>query len=117
MSMESDLQAALEACCPSVYPVAADPMPTGSFITWQLIGGNPWRYMDNQAADQRHSLVQVNVWASTLAAALTLVRTVEEALAASSAFTAAPQAEPTDMSEPELQRWGFAQDYEITAAR
>lgn len=115
--MEADLQAALEACCPNVYPVTADPVPAGTFVTWQLIGGQSWRYVDNQAATTRHSMVQVNVWAATLAAALTLIRTVEEALAAAAAFTASPLSEPTDLSEPDQQVWGLSQDFEITATR
>lgn len=117
MSMESDLQAVLEACCPSVYPVVADPLPAGAFITWQLIGGNSWRHVDNTPASARHSMVQINTWAPTLKAALLLARQVEEALCAAAAFNANPIGEPVDSSEPELGRWGFIQDFGIAAPR
>lgn len=117
MSMESDLQLALEACCPNVYPVTADPMPAGAFITWQLFGGQPWRYVDNAAAGQRHTFVQINTWAPTLAEALQLIRQVEQALCAAAPFIASPLGEPQDSSEPVLKRWGLIQDFSIVANR
>lgn len=117
MSMEAALQALLETCCPNVYPVAADPPPVGAFLTWQLFGGQAWRYVDNSAAGARNSFVQVNAWAPTLAQALQLIRQVEEALCAAEAFTATPNAEPVDGSEPALKRWCLMQDFDIVATR
>ena len=115
--MESDLQLLLETCCPNVYPVVAHPLPSGAFITWQLIGGRSWRHQDNTPANNRHSMVQVNSWAPSLKAALLLARQVEEALCAATAFTASPIGEPVDASEPDLGRWGLIQDFDITAPR
>ena len=117
MTMESDLQAVLETCCPNVYPVAADPVPAGSFVTWQLIGGQPWRYMDNQAADARHSMVQVNTWAATRAESLTLARAIEDALCASTAFIARPDSEPLGDVDDDTDRRGCLQDFSIWGTR
>lgn len=117
MTMETDLHAALEALCAQVHPGTAPtdtPMP---YITWQHIGGSSWRFTENTAPGQRHSLVQVNVWAATLIAALALVRQVEDALCASTAFVARPEGEPIGQDEPDFRRYGLIQDFSIVAAR
>lgn len=117
MSLETDLQVALELCCPHVFPVLADPLPPGNFVTWQLIGGPSWRYVDNTPASARSSLVQIQAWSTTLGGALALARQIEEVLCAAQAFNARPEGEPVDRSEPELMRWGLSQDFTIVGSR
>lgn len=117
MTMESDLVAVLESLCAQVHPVTAPidtPMP---YVTWQHIGGASWRYTDNTAANQRHTLLQVNVWAATLAAALALVRQIEDALCVSTAFTARPEGEPVGQDEPDFNRYGLIQSYAVVSPR
>ena len=69
MSMEPTFVALLQVRCPRVYPVAAPVNTERPYITWQHIGGQSLRFVDNTAADKRHTMVQVNVWHSTLASA------------------------------------------------
>lgn len=115
--MEANFVAALNALCSEVHPVTAavdTPMP---YITWQHIGGASWRFTEGTAASQRHTMLQVNVWAATLAVALQLMRQVEDALCASAAFTAQPQGEPIGQDMPDFERYGLIQDFAVVAPR
>jgi hypothetical protein len=115
--METDLVALLKTLCPRVQPMTADLSTARPFVTYQHIGGQSLRYMDNTAADKRWTLIQINVWAGTSAEGLTLIRAIEEALCASNAFTAEPQGEPIAEHEPELRLYGFMQDFSVLADR
>lgn len=115
--MESDLATVLVAVCPRVYPDVAPPGAAPPYITFQHIGGQPLRYVNNVAANQRHSMVQVNTWAATRAEALSLCRAIEEALCAASVFTARPDSEPLGDVDGDTDRRGCLQDFSIWSAR
>ena len=117
MTMETDLVALLQTLCPRVSPMVAPLSTARPFVTYQLIGGQSLRYVENTAAAERWTLVQINVWSDTHAAALTLTRAIEDALCASTAFTAKPEGEPIGMHEDELELYGFIQDYSVLAPR
>lgn len=115
--MESDLVALLKTLCPRVFPdVAPYDTPT-PYITYQHIGGEPMRYLANDAANLRHTMLQINTWAATRAEALNLSRAIEEALCASTAFTARPDSEPIGDVDGDTDRRGCLQDYSIWAPR
>ena len=67
MTMESDLVTVLKGACPRVYPDVAPAGAAVPYVTYQHIGGQPMRYLNNAAANQRHSMVQVNAWSATRA--------------------------------------------------
>lgn len=115
--MESDLVSVLKTVCPLVRPDVAEPGDAPPYITFQHIGGTPWRYTDNAAADRRHSLIQVNAWATTRTAALSMIRSVEEALCAAGAFTARPASEPIGDVDEGTGRRGCIQDFDIWSSR
>lgn len=117
MSMESDLRTIVEAICARCYPDVAPPGASLPYVVWQQLGGQPMRYEDNTAMDKRWPLVQFGVWSASRLEALGLVRQIEEALCASSAFTAEPQGEPASMYEPETERYGSIQRFTIWASR
>jgi hypothetical protein len=104
--MESDLVAVLVAACPRVYPDVAPQGAAVPYVTYQHIGGQPLRYVNNVAADKRHSMVQINTWAATRAEALTLCRAIEDALCGASAFTARPDSEPIGDVDDDTDRRG-----------
>lgn len=115
--MEANLVSVLKTVCQRVFPdVAPYDTPT-PYITFQHIGGTPWRYVDNAAADKRHTMLQVNTWAATRAEALTLCRQIEEALCAASAFTAQPDSEPIGDVDGDTDRRGCIQDFSVWAPR
>jgi hypothetical protein len=117
MSMESDLVALLEAQCPRVYPDVAPQDTARPYVTWQGLGGRSLRMLDNSAADKRHTYLQITIWDDTRAGALTLIRAIEDALCASSSFTATPEGEPLSMFEPEPDVYGSLQRFSIYAIR
>ncbi len=117
MSMEADLVALLRTVCPRVHPLAAPLDTPRPYVTWQPIGGATWRYTENTAAPQRHSLVQVNVWADTMAEMLATVRQVEAVLCAATTLTARPEGEPITDYDHDFKRYGAIQDFSIEALR
>ena len=117
MSMESDLVALLKTLCPRVFPDVAPEATTKPYITWQGLGGETARFVDNTAADKRNTLMQINVWSTTRAEALTMIRSIEDAMCASAAFLAKPGGEALSTYEPDTQLYGCIQSYSIWAAR
>ncbi len=115
--MEADLVTLLRTLCPRVHPIVAPLDTARPYVTWQLIGGATWRYQDNAAAAQRHSLVQVNVWADTHGDMLALMRQIETALCTAATFTARPEGEPVTQYEADFRRYGAIQDFVIQATR
>lgn len=114
--MESDLAALLQTLCPRVFPDIAPTTAQKPYVTYQGIGGRSLRYVDNTAADKRHHMVQVNVWATTRKEANQLSRAIEDALCAASVFTARPMSEAVaDVEDEDLR--GNRQDFDIWAPR
>jgi hypothetical protein len=117
MTMETDLASVISGLCPRVFPDVADFGTGRPYVTYQLIGGRAQRYTENTAAALRNTFVQVNVWDDTRTGCLALIRQIEDALCASSLFTATPQGEPIADADSDLGRYGALQDFSIWAAR
>ena len=121
MTMESDLTARLKTVSANVFP---DFVPAGTaapWITYQHIGGQPMQYVDGTAADKRHTLLQINVWAGSRLQALSLARQVETAVCNLSLtpFVAQPASEPITAFEPDVKPtlYGCMQDFDIWSSR
>ena len=117
MSMETDLVTLLKTVCARTFPDVAPAGTATPYITWQGLGGETARFVDNTAADKRNTLMQVNVWSTTRAEALAMIRRIEDAMCASVAFLATPGGEALSTYEPETQLYGCIQAYSIWAAR
>ena len=107
----------LKTLCPRTFPDFAPIDTLRPYVTYQHIGGPALRYVDNTAADKRHSLIQINVWADSRAGALVLARQIEDALCSATAFVAGPESEPLGQAEPDFDRYGTVQDFSILAPR
>lgn len=117
MSLETDLVALLRTVCPRVSPDVATlntPLP---LITYQHIGGSPLRYLDGTASDQRHAIIQVNVWDKTRANCLGLIRQVEDVLSTADTINAQPDGEVFGQAAEDIKLYGISQDFSIHAAR
>ena len=117
MSMESDLHALLLTKCQRVFPDVAPNETAKPFVTWQGIGGEALGFLDNTAADKRHTLMQINAWATTRLQSLALIRDIETAMRASGAFTATPQGEAMSTYEQDAGVYGCVQRFEIYSLR
>jgi len=117
MSMEADIQTLLSALCPRARVDFFDVLPAMPYVTWQIIGGKSLRFPDNSAADKRNTRVQINVYSATRKESLSLIRQIEEAMCASPAFTATPDAEPMTDFDADMKVYEAMQDFSIFAAR
>lgn len=119
MSVEADLTTLLKTICAQVFPDVAPAGAARPYVTYSGIGGKPLRFLDNTAGDKRHTIMQINVWSSTRAQTMTLIRSIEDALCASTTFTATPMDAPfssyEDDAEPPL--YGANQDFSIYSTR
>lgn len=117
MSVEAQLFGVLKALCPRTFPDFAPVSTQRPYVTWQQVGGQPLRYLDNTAAEVRHSEIQVNVWADTRMSAVTLARQIEDALCDSTVFQATPNSESVSDFDADIPVYSCRQDFEIYAAR
>lgn len=113
MSMESDLSTLLKAICVRTFPDIAPPDTAAPYATWQGIGGEAARFLDNSAADKRNTLMQISVWSKTRLEALALIRQIEDVLCASATFIATPQGESRSTYEPDTQLYGCIQRFNL----
>lgn len=116
MSIESDLVALLKAINPRTYPDVAPEGTATPYVTWQQIGGEPVRYMDN-TSDSRYPLMQINVWSQTRIESSTLIQQIEDAMCAAVGFQAAPQGEPISRHEPDTGLYGSIQRFDVFGPR
>ena len=78
MSMESDLNTLLKTVCPRVFPDVAPANTVKPFLTWQPLGGESLRFLNNEAPDKRNTYLQVSVYSTTRLESLNLIRAAEE---------------------------------------
>jgi hypothetical protein len=86
-------------------------------MTWRALGGETARFLDNTAANKRNTLMQIDVWSTTRAEALSLIRQAEDALCGSAVFVAQPLGEAFSDYESETQLYGSTQRFSIWADR
>ena len=119
MSGEAQLVAALKMVTAQVFPDFAPAGTAAPWVTWQNIGGTPLRWLNNTAADKRKAMVQISAWTTSRASTLDLIRQIEDALCASTAFVARPADEPTSLVDQDLADplYGSAQTFDLWVAR
>lgn len=117
MSFEADLTAVLKTLCAQTFPDEAPAATLPPFVTYQHIGGRPLRFADNSAASLRHTSLQLTIWAPTRAESLSLIRAIEEALCAATAFIARPVTEPLGVPDSTTGWRGIHQDFEFWSPR
>ena len=117
MTMEADLHTLLVTICPRVFPDIAPEVSALPRVTYQALGGESRRFVENTAASIRNTLMQINVWSTTRAEAQAIAHQIEDALCTASAFTARPQGEPAALFEPDTGLRGTVQRFEIDSAR
>lgn len=116
-TLENQLQAALQALCPRVYPDVSPEGTATPYIVWHLYGGVPVQYTEGPQAAQRNALVQVNVWGASRTECNTLAHTVAAALLVHPTLQATAIAEPHTAYDKELDLRGSMQDFSLWADR
>ena len=118
MSYEADLYALLKGLVgnrmiPDVAPIGT----AHPYITWQAVGGQSLRFLDNTAGDKRNTRLQINTWAKTRPEATAIARQIEDALCATSLFTATPLGEAVSDYDSETKTYGAMQDFSVYSTR
>ena len=116
MSIETDLVALLKAINPRTYPDVAPEGTATPYVTYQQIGGESLRYVDN-TADSRYPLIQISVWSRSRLESATLIQQIEDAICAAPAFQATPQGDAMSRYEPDTQLYGSIQRFDVFGAR
>lgn len=119
MTVEAELTTVLKTLCARVFPDVAPAGTARPYVTYSGIGGKPLRWLDNTAADKRHTIMQINVWSSTRLETMALIRSIEEALCASATMTVSPMGEPYSTYEEDAEPpiYGANQDFSIYSTR
>lgn len=117
MSLETDFVAVLKTCCDSVFPGSAPASQPRPFVTWEQLGGDAARYVDNTPMAKRLALLQVDTWATTKAAAMQLAREIEDALCAATTITARPLSDQSGRQDEYVDAYGVTQEFEVHGAR
>lgn len=117
MSLEADMVAVLCTCCPRVS-VGTAPVDTKiPYVTWQHVGGQSVRYLDNSPASIRSPDIQINAWAATPMQAFALIQQIESALCASPAFVATAHGDPVLAYDDADVASGYLQTFTVSGAR
>lgn len=117
MTMESDLTALLLGQCAEVSPDFAPTDTPLPYVTYQVLGGPSIRSLDGAPLDKRQNRVQINAYCQTREQSKSLIRSIEDAMCATSVFTAAPEAEPYDDFDADMRVYWCIQDFLITSTR
>jgi len=113
MTVEADLYTTLKTLVSNrVYPDVAPAGAVRPFITYQQVGGDVINMVKSEMPGKRNGRFQINVWATSRAAANTLMRQVEEALIESS-LNARPQMGAISSYDEETQTYGQFQYFSI----
>ena len=118
MSIEAEIYSVLKSLVSNrVYPDIAPLAVAHPYITWQGVGGQSLRFLDNTAADKRNTRMQINCWATSRLQANLIARQVEDALCASSLLQANPIGEPVSDYDSETKTYSAMQDFSIYSTR
>lgn len=117
MSMEIALRAAVIAVCPRFAWDQADIGTATPYVVAQAIGGRSVRFLNNDPASKRNTVMQITTWAKSRMESTTLARQVEDAVCAAPALQASPNGEPTNLHDPDTKLFGSLQLFSIWANR
>lgn len=118
MTVEADIFSLLKGLVGNrVFPDVAPFETERPYLTYQQVGGTPLSFIDNTVPGAKHGLFQVNVWADTRAAAAALALQVEAAFIGATAFQARPASGQIGQHEPDLNRYGTVQDFDVWSSR
>lgn len=111
MTFEADLYTVLAAVTPRVFPDFAPVETLRPYCTFQQIGGDVIQLVENVKPGLRLPDVQINIWSDTRAEAMSVIRAIEDAMRAATAFRAIPQAEPMCDFDADTPVYGAHQDF------
>lgn len=114
MTVEADLFNALKTLVSNrVYPDVAPAGVAKPYITYQMVGGSAVNFLESATVGKRNGRFQVNVWAATRAEAMSLCRSVEDAMVTNTTLRAYVLGAPVSTYEQDTLLYGTRQDYSV----
>ena len=119
MTVEADITTALTplVAAGSVYPDIGPVNAPRPYITYQQAGGESVSFMERALPSKENARIQVSVYADTRAAAKALIKQVEAALAAATAFQATALGASIGTYEQDTKLYGSLQDFSVWSDR
>ena len=117
MTMEEDLLAVLLTVCPRAFCDFAPTDTPRPYVTYQQIGGAAVTFLDGARPSKRNAIMQINVWDDDRLEANALASQIEDALTAATQFQARPNGAFASDFDPDMERYGTRQDFDIWADR
>ena len=111
MTMEASLYALLAAKCPRVFPDTAPALTASPYVIYQQIGGQVLNPLDNASPGVRNARMLIRVWSTLRTEAVSLTDQIEDAMRASPAFEAVPEAAKFNDYDEDLKLYSSEQEY------
>jgi hypothetical protein len=118
MTVEADIFAALKDLVSNrVYPDEAPIDATTPYIVYQQVGGDAQTFLERALPSKENARFQFSVWSPTRVASKAMIKQVEDAMVAATAFDAKPIGAPVSASDSETQLRGSMQDFSVWSDR
>lgn len=100
-----------------VYPRRAPVGVTRPYVTFLQVWGRSISPLGPEVPIERHSVMQINVWAHSASEATSIALQIDEAMRTATVFVARPDGEFVSIDEPDLDLYGTRQDFSIFGSR
>ena len=118
MIVETEIYNTLAGLVPGhVWPDLAPLDVARPFITFQQVGGESVGFVEQVLPSKENARMQINVWADTRIQAKTLIKQIEAAMVAATAFQASAEGAPISRYEPDTKLYGSQQDFSVWSDR
>lgn len=119
MTVEESLFDVLKALVAKnqAYP---DEAPSGApppYLVYQQVGGEAPTFVERAVPSKENGRFQINAWCKTRKEAKALIKQVEAAMVAATAFDAKPLSAPIALSDDDTQLRGASQDFTVWSDR
>lgn len=95
-----------------IFPDYAPPDTPYPYVTYQQVGGQAFAYLEGRPTDKKNARIQVNAWANSRAEAMTLIRSIEDAVV-TPPLLGTPIGAATALSDPVAGKRGAMQDFSL----
>lgn len=117
MTVEGDIFASIKGLCGNrAFPDVAPPATARPYVTYTQVGGEPLSTVAGVSSLQ-HGRFQFNVWGDSRGACSLLMKQIEAALIAATAFKARPVSAPNSSYDSDMKFYGSQQDFSIYSPR
>jgi len=117
MSVEASITTLLRAICPRTFTDFAPVSTLRPYVTYQQIGGETISFLERAMASKENGEFQINVWSDSRAEAKNLIKQIEAAMIASTAFQARAIAAPASDFDADVPVYGSRQDFSVWSDR